>query len=167
MRFSAIASAAAFLLLAAQNADAAAENGEFAVKDAGLLTCERFVEARGSQSPSYFQFVGWMSGYMSAYNLFSPDTVDIAPWQTTTLLDASIAGFCERNPAVTFVRAVNEVIQALAPGRLRGPSDIIEVSSGKTTMTIYRTILVRAQQSLREPGHFDGLLPRRRCRSPG
>ena len=52
-----------FLLFTASPANAADEQGRYAIHGAGLLKCRVFVEEKSKQSPAYMMIGGWMDGY--------------------------------------------------------------------------------------------------------
>ncbi len=135
---------------------AADENDQFAIKGIGVSTCESFVEARRTQSPQYFQFGGWMNGYLSATNRYEKNTFDLVSWQSTGALAASLAAFCERNAEVQFVRAVAVLVNTLGGDRLESHSELIEATVGETSVFIYAATLQRAQASLAERNYLDG-----------
>ena len=143
-------------LFFAPPANAASKAGQYAVKDAGLATCKLYTAEKAKASKRYFQFVGWVTGYLSAYNRFANDNADIAPWQSTDLLAALIGGYCRARPDARLVAASNQLIAALHPNRLRSSSKRIKVSAGGKAVLIYEAILRRAQQMLAERGHFTG-----------
>ena len=143
-------------LYSTQPLHAADENQQFAIKGIGLSNCKSFVEAREHQSPQYFQFGGWMNGYLSAANRYEQDTFDLVPWQSTGMLTASLADFCERNPGLQFVRAVALLLNTLGPDRLQVESDLIDAKVGETSVVIYRATLQRAQKKLVEQQHLVG-----------
>lgn len=136
---------------------AADKNNKFAIKGIGRSTCESFVEARKTQSPQYFQFGGWMNGYISATNRYEANTFDVASWQSTGLLTASLANFCERNPEMQFVRAVAFLVNTLGKDRLQSQSELIEAKVGEMSIFVYRATLQRAQERLADRNHFDGV----------
>lgn len=143
-------------LLLAAPAGAASKSGRFAIKDVGLASCTRYSEEHKKKSKRYFQFVGWMMGYISSHNMYTKDNVDVAPWQTTHLLAELIASFCHANPKTQLVAAVNLLIANLASSRLRTGSKRVKITVGDKTMYMYEAILRRAQQMLAERGHYNG-----------
>ncbi len=168
--FVALVSAAALCALASTlqtgAARAASKDGQFAVKGPGLATCERYTQARaahyagGAENPStsYISALGWISGYISAYNQLTEDTLDVTPWQSLDLLALLIDNYCKQNPTLPVVRAMDAGINALKPGRLRSSSENVTIESGGNRIVVYREILRRAQQILLELGHYDGEL---------
>lgn len=135
---------------------AASENGKYAIKDVGVATCQLYSDEQEKKSKRFFQFVGWVTGYLSGHNRLAKDTADIAPWQSTQLLATYIASYCKKHPEARLVQATNELIKALTPGRLRKTSERIKVEAGGNAMVIYETVLRRAQGILIERGHLSG-----------
>jgi len=144
------------LALSPNLSDAASPDGKYAAKEAGLESCERYVEERANASDVSHLFVGWLAGYLSAYNRLTPDTVDIAPWQSVELMANLLEGYCQERPEIPFAHAVDALIAGLMPTRLRVPSDRVEVRSGEHALFIYEHVLARAQQALAERGFYDG-----------
>lgn len=136
--------------------NAASSSGQYAIKDVGLATCKHYTEQKTKTSKRYFQFVGWVMGYLSAHNRYAKDNADIAPWQSTDLLAALIGNYCRAKPDTRLVAAANQLIVALHPNRLRSSSKRIKVSAGGKAVLIYEAILRRAQQMLTERGYFTG-----------
>jgi murein L,D-transpeptidase YcbB/YkuD len=143
------------LLSCASILQAADENNQFAIKGIGLSTCESFVEARNAQSPRYFQFGGWINGYLSAINRYEEQTFDVAPWQSTGLLSGWLAQFCQRNPDVPFVRAVASMVNTLGKERITTRTELVKVEVGDVTVYIYESILRRVQERLLERGYYE------------
>ena len=148
--------AAALAMMVPAMAQAASNEGVFAVKEAGRQTCETYIAERAEQSQAYVLFLGWIAGYISAHNKLSEETLDITPWQSTRLLASMLNKYCETHGEVLFVRAVGAMLEAFEPTRLRGNPEMVEAKSGDTVIPIYREILRRAQQGLTELGHYRG-----------
>ncbi len=144
------------VLFLAPPVNAASSAGKYAIKDAGLATCKLYTEEKSKKSKRYFQFVGWVMGYLSAHNRYSKDNADIAPWQSTDLLAALIGNYCRAKPDARLVTATNQLIAALHPSRLRTSSKRMKVTAHGKSLLIYEAILRRAQQMLAERGKFTG-----------
>jgi hypothetical protein len=144
------------ILLSCAIVQAADESNQFAIKGMGLHTCESFVEARKAQSPRYFQFGGWMNGYISAANRYENHTFDLVSWHSTGMLSTALANFCEQNPQLQFARAVALLLNSLGPDRLQSQSELIEAKVGEKSVFLYRATLLRAQQSLVDQRHMEG-----------
>jgi hypothetical protein len=135
-------------------AQAASSDGKYAIKGVGLASCKLYAEEKKKLSNRYFQFVGWMVGYMSGHNRYAKDVTDIAPWQTTDLLAAWVGTYCKSNPKALLVAATNRLIAALHANRLRSGSPRVKAEVGGKTVVIYEAILRRAQQMLSERGYY-------------
>ncbi len=144
------------VLFLAPPVNAASDAGKYAIKDAGLATCKLYTEEKSKKSKRYYQFVGWVMGYLSAHNRYAKDNADIAPWQSTDLLAALIGNYCRAKPDARLVTATNQLIAALHPSRLRTSSKRMKVTAHGKSLLIYEAILRRAQQMLSERGHFTG-----------
>lgn len=139
--------------LALQAADT---EGNFAVKGAGLASCEQFVAERGEKSNLYWMFGGWLDGYLTAINQFAPDTYDIAPWESTDLLAALIENYCKQNPEQNFFSIANALAGRLMEDRLQTQSPPVEAKARGQSIRLYQETLRRAQQALKDRGHYTG-----------
>ena len=137
---------------------AASQSGEFAYELLGNQTCDNFVSAREERSQEYYFFVGWVAGYLSGYNRFAEDTVDVTPWQGIELLTALLANFCGKNPDARFIDGVEAMIVQLAPRRLRNTAESVEAKSGDNTVVAYKIVMKRAQSALMELGFYEGTI---------
>ncbi len=135
---------------------AASEKGEYAIKGVELAKCSLYTEAQKKTSKRYFQFVGWIVGYMSSHNRYAKDVTDIAPWQSTDLLAAWVGKYCKNNPEILLVAATNRLIAALHANRLRSASKRVKAEANGKGLVIYESILRRAQQMLIERGYYKG-----------
>ena len=158
------------ILLYPPPANVASGSGEYANKGVGLVTCKLYSQERKKLSNRYFQFVGWIIGYLFGHNRYAKDVADIVPWQTSDLMAALIVNYCRANPNARLVAASNRLIEALNPNRLRNGSKRIQAKTGGKTVVIYDAIMRRAQQMLAERGFYTGSTdgkfgPRRERRS--
>lgn len=135
---------------------AASAKGQYAIKGVGLAKCKLYTAAQKDASNRYFQFVGWVMGYMTGHNRYAKDVMDIAPWKNTDLLAGWIGTYCKKNPDVLLVSASNRLIDALRANRLRNSSKRVKAEVKGKGLVIYETILRRAQQMLSERGYYKG-----------
>ncbi len=145
--------AATLMSLEARAADS---GGQFAVEGIGGSTCESFVTAKSESSDTYWMFLGWLDGYMTGINQYSPETYDITPWQSQNLLAALFAKFCAKNSRANFFAVANKMIVELRDDRLRESSAPVVAKVGERTIGIYRETLRRVQVLLKEGGHYKG-----------
>jgi hypothetical protein len=134
----------------------ATADGRYAVKEAGAASCELFIAEREKQSPAYLQFIGWVGGYLTGHNRFTPDTFDLAPWESIGLMDEFLARLCSENKDKPFVAAVDFMISQLTPTKLTEPSEPVEAKAGDKTVRLYKEVLKRAQARLQEKGLYKG-----------
>lgn len=137
---------------------AASKSGEFAYEILGNQTCDHFVSAREERSQEYYFYVGWVAGYLSGYNRFAEDTVDVTPWQGIELLAALLTNFCGKNPEARFIDGVEAMIVQLTPHRLRNTAESVEAKSGDNTVVVYKIVMQRAQSALTELGFYEGTI---------
>jgi myo-inositol-1-phosphate synthase len=112
--------------------------GEHAVKGIGNLMCSDFVQAKDLKKSNYFQFGGWIEGFISASNIHLPKTFDISPWQTTETIATIIYTACNKNPSVYFSIVVSEVVIKLSVKPLREKSEIMTLINGKYSVKLPR-----------------------------
>lgn len=137
---------------------AADEDGEFAVRGAGIADCSRYLEAREARSQQYFQFGGWMNGYLTGLNRLEEDTFDLVPWQNSDVLASALANYCSQNPDQSFHNAVVLLAETLKPQRIESRSErvAIPVEGADQPLRIYRATLERVQRALNEEGYEVG-----------
>ncbi len=147
------------LLAAVQVSDpvrAADEEENFAIKGAGLARCSDYIEARQKNTPAFYQFGGWINGYLTALNQLTPETYDLAPWQSSDLLAGVILRNCRENPQQRFITTVAAMVSSLNAQRLLTKSPLVEAHAGETRIRIYRELLRRTQEKLAESGLYQG-----------
>jgi hypothetical protein len=141
-------------LMAPGLAAGADADGRFAIKGAGVTTCERFVKEREAGSTAYLQYAGWVMGYVSAVNTLEEDTFDIAPWEGTDLLLAILAANCAEHPEAPFAAAVQGMVESLHRDRLQETSQPVRFKVGEREFALYETIVRRMQERLKGLGHY-------------
>jgi hypothetical protein len=152
----ALAAIFATLALHAQPAGAADSDGTFAVEGVGQTACREFVTAAKERSAKYYNYGGWIEGYLTAYNQVSDDTYDVTPFEGIDLLAALLRGFCTNNPDVPFFQAISSMVRELEPHRLKVRDEPVTTEAGGKQVMVYTTVLKRAQQALAEAGFYDG-----------
>lgn len=132
----------------------AAAGGAFAIKYPGNQSCREFVAANRSSGAENALFLGWLNGYLTGFNRYKEETVDVAPWQGLRLLTGLLLNHCQQNPSQTFLGAVDAMAAALFPNRLKANSELVTIEGEGKTLQLYRSILMRVQQSLAELGYY-------------
>lgn len=147
------------LAAAAIGASAAAQDNarQFAVEGAGMLTCARFVAARAdTTSPDYQRMIGFIEGYLSAANLYEPDTFDLTPWHNAAALDIIVGNHCAEHPEDRLVGVTQRMVGGLRPIRVARFSPMLEVGDQQHRTFVYETILRRSQAALQLRGLYSG-----------
>ncbi len=148
--------ASIFLAVMPLQSMAASSSGDFALKGYGQQSCSDFLAARETANTEYLRFGSWMLGYLSGYNQFVEDTLDIAPWQSADFLAAVVANICRADPDLTFFAAINQMTTALAPQRITSDPGRQQIGTGETRAELYSTMIRRLQVQLTERGFFIG-----------
>jgi len=134
-------------------ADAA---GHFAVRNAGMATCQQFLDEKAAMSPKFNLYMGWIDGYISAANQFSKETFDFIPWGNTPFLATLLENFCKKNPETRFYVAVNKLVAAMAGKRLTTESPMVETVNDGHKTYIYQVVLKEVQGYLKADGFYQG-----------
>ncbi|TIX51548.1 peptidoglycan-binding domain-containing protein [Alteraurantiacibacter aquimixticola] len=152
--------AAAALMLAVAPAPASAQEEEtrqFAVEGVGVLTCARFTQAREDrQSAEYQRMIGFIEGYLSAANLYEPNTFDLTPWHNAAAFDLILDSHCKDNPEDPLVSVTQRMVVGFRPLRVAQFSRLLEVGDSENRALVYETILRRAQAALSIRGLYSG-----------
>lgn len=147
------------LLCAIAPGNAADSKGAYAIDGGGGAPCKAFTDSRKADNKNAAGlFAGWVDGYLSAANQNSPDTFDLTPWQTTDLLLVLLGRYCDSYPEDSFEIAVNNLRKALHTQRLATRSETLLAGNKEKGVPIYREIMVRAQQRLKQQGFYSGAL---------
>ncbi len=135
---------------------AADSQGRFAVRNAGMMSCADFVKEKVPQTPKLGQYLGWLDGYLSAVNQYTPQTYDVIPWGNTLFLATLLESYCKKHPEERFYLAVNKLAASMLPQRLSEASELIAAENkGKKTF-IYQATLARVQAHLQDKGYYKG-----------
>ncbi|MBA2492274.1 MAG: peptidoglycan-binding protein [Gammaproteobacteria bacterium] len=129
------------------------DEGNFAIKGAGVTSCAQYTKVLETKSPELYLFVGWIDGYLTGVNQFQRETFDVAPWQATELLAQLLSRYCEQRPDAQFMLAATRLLQSMFPARLRTSSEPVEMESGAETAFLYKSVLTRVQEALAERGY--------------
>ena len=86
-------------------------------------TCEGFVTARDLAKKGQFaainQFNQWLDGFLTAYDMYTPDTFDIAYGKDLETLDKRLETYCAKHPDNLFNKAVENLIFEIYPDRAK------------------------------------------------
>lgn len=143
------------LLLTSQLLFAADQEGRFAIRNAGMSTCQQFIDAKKDSPEKMGLFMGWIDGYISAANQYTESTYDLIPWGNTLLLATLIENHCKNNTKERFYVAVNKLAASMMSERLTTQSEMIKTSyKGKKTY-IYKSVLQNLQKKLKAMGLYN------------
>lgn len=95
-------------LLTSQLAYAANQEGEYTIS--GTESCGKFLSAN-YQEKVYFD--GWLKGFLSAYNQYEHDGVNIAFSTDFESIDIWLHQYCQENPLNRHYQAVQALIDTL------------------------------------------------------
>ena len=107
---------------------AASESGYFrpyfmTIKDFNFSTCKNFKAAMDSANQGHFglqnQYNQWLDGFLTAYNMYTPDTFDIVNGKDLDSIDAWLVKYCIDHPDQRFNNAVERLIFELYPNRAK------------------------------------------------
>jgi len=93
-------------------------NNQYVTRGIGGHSCGEYNQTRQNPS-SRLSFWNWMSGYVTAYNRWTPDTYDIMSNRGLDSLRGWLDNYCKENPLESFEDAVGALISELHPKRLK------------------------------------------------
>jgi hypothetical protein len=119
-RFLQITVLSAAFLLPGWQAEAADKNGLSTVLGSGNISCAKWIEDKQSGPSQYnyahVQALGWMSGYLSAYNKFVWNGSDVSSETDADGLSGWMDNFCAANPTKKVSQATQALITFLSSG---------------------------------------------------
>ena len=149
---------AASLLLPAA-AGAADADGNYSPRGAGTTICAEFLAAVKERDKRFFSFAGWIEGYISGINRYEDGVYDLVSWQSTDLLMASLARYCEANPELNFHVAVTNLAATLKRNAIKTKTTVVPIDAGEgRAILLYDKAIRRLQARLRLQGIYDGEL---------
>lgn len=92
-------------------------------KHINYAKCSSFVTARNLARQGHFnaqnQFNQWLDGFLTAYDMYNPDTFDIAYGKDIETLDAWLENYCAKHPDNLFDDAAESLIFQIYPDRAK------------------------------------------------
>ncbi|MEE4211767.1 MAG: peptidoglycan-binding domain-containing protein [Parvularcula sp.] len=143
---------AAALPLAFAAAEAGDAEGRYAVKGAGLVPCNVFLQAVQQQSPEAALVMSWFSGYISAANMAIDGTYDLVSWQDDAILANALASACSQMPDQPIAAAVSRLVPSFAQERLTSAEQLKQITVGERRTVMYPSVIRRMQQRLKDSG---------------
>lgn len=164
----AIGLAAAIWAMPATAADA---DGSYAIRGIGALTCGAFLdimatvvrtaEADGARPEGsadaitrFIAIEGWIDGYVSAHNRFTPNVYDAAPMFTTPDVVGILAKGCPANPDLAVAAAMPSILSGLAGASVTTRPTMITVGEGEQARQVPQEIVRSAQRALNARGLY-------------
>lgn len=138
-------------------AKAADDLGNFAIKGGGQQTCGALLKAYETKSTDLGLYAGWVDGYLTGINQFTPQTYDMAAWQSSDTLLAMTQAVCKQLPAEKrVIDAFIEVVRAIQSGRIAKMDTLIALMhEGKGTAT-YASVIIQMKARLLDQGFDPG-----------
>lgn len=133
---------------------AADADGRFAIRGAGLLNCQNFIEERAKESPAYIMIGGWIDGYITGINQHLGDTYDITSFESSELIAQVLQNHCEDNPDDRLFTVLNSLFTKVEEDRIRSAGAPVIVEVGERSTRLYRPTVVRIQAALAELGLY-------------
>ncbi|QDP18499.1 peptidoglycan-binding domain-containing protein [Sphingomonas xanthus] len=140
----------------ASQASAGTKNGRFAIEGIGGAPCRQFVAESKAKSTVFHRMVGYTEGYLTASNVYEPNTFDLSPWHDTASLLIALDRHCQKNPNDLLATSIQKIAAALYPTRLSSESPRITITDGKQSMRVYVAVLQQAQNKLKARGLYGG-----------
>lgn len=131
------------------------EAGKYAVRGAGLIDCQTFLDEQQKQSKSYLMIGGWIDGYITGVNQYADDTYDATSFESTELFAELIENHCRKNPDDRLFPVVNSIIQQRWGSRITEQTPRIGITLGEMHVGMYRETLNRIQERLAEKGFYE------------
>lgn len=139
-----------------QIAQAASEEGQFAVKGVGRDQCSQFLDARSQSRSAYEDYGHFIAGYLTASNRLMEDTVDVTTWESIEVVAAYVANLCRQKPSARFAEAIEGVLATLMPSRVTQDARLIKVTVDEKSIRVYASVLARVGKALAERDLFRG-----------
>ena len=138
-------------------AHAADDAGNFAIKGGGQQTCAALLKAYETKSPDLGLYAGWVDGYLTGINQFTPQTYDMAAWQTSDTLLAMTQAVCKQLPAEKrVIDAFVEVVRAIQPGRVVKMDALIALMHEGKGTAAYSSVIIQMKERLVGQGFDPG-----------
>jgi len=144
-------------VLAATPSFAADDDGNFAIKGAGLQTCAAFNTAFSERSADLGLYAGWLDGFLTGQNQYREGVFDLASWETTQILLALTNSACSQLPEeARFIDGFAQVLRAIRPDAITTKNEASAAALGDAVVVLYDDVMVRMKMALAERGHEPG-----------
>jgi hypothetical protein len=137
-------------------ANAATEDGAFAIRGIGGDNCRDFMQRLQSDERVPAVALSWLLGYSTALNRIEPDTFDVSPLTDPAAILQLVVAVCQQSPDALVDAVAFDTLRSLATARLTTNSPLVETRAGENVATVRRETLMQMQQALIRLGHLGG-----------
>lgn len=95
------------------------KSGKYEVLGQGMQSCGAYVQSRKGDHLKEVSFMVWVAGFLTAYNMYTPDTYDVTANVDLDGLMGWLENYCGANPLKNFSSAVDSLVSELRPKRRR------------------------------------------------
>lgn len=110
----------AALLASPMLTKAADSDSRYLIWGLGQNSCNNYNQARAAGDDSYKHYI---SGYLTAYNAFVPDTYSITPGMDLSAITAWLDSYCADSQMASFADALHHLAEQMREKRERNSPD--------------------------------------------
>lgn len=134
----------------------AAIDGVYALRGAGQLSCEQYLEAYEEEGRVLYMTAGWIDGYITALNRLENGVFEHLSWQETGLVLDLLRNHCSNNREDVLANAMHLFVRATAATRLTEQSELVQIPTPNgEPIDIYKATIARMQRLLADLGHYN------------
>lgn len=146
-----------YAMLTGQEAAAATQAGDYAVRGPGAKSCTAYLAAiKNNESTALQEFHSWMGGYISGFNRTTEGVFDVWPYGGVGSFGDVVASVCDANREHTLDVIVGEVITNLEDLYLARSSGIAAIENSGVRMQVRKGHIRRIQGQLKRRGRYGG-----------
>ncbi|WP_158269998.1 peptidoglycan-binding domain-containing protein [Litoreibacter ponti] len=128
-------------------------NPRAAVEGLGNQRCGAIINALKEDTRLVAGYAEWLSGFLTAANMYEPDTFDLTGWQTKHYFTSQVLQTCQNRPEAALSDVAVAYVGFLREQRLKTPSDMIVLRQQGSDIAQYEAILDRMKMRLKELGY--------------
>ena len=98
----------------------------------------------------------WIDGYITSINQYSADTYDVMSFESTELLTALIADYCEKKPKTLIFSIINSIIKISINNRITKASPKVEIMVGARKILLYEVQIGNIKNQLKKLSLYRG-----------
>lgn len=134
---------------------AADANGNYAIRGAGSLNCETFLQALEDEPSSRTDYAEWISGYLSATNRLDAETFDASYVASNVDVATLTARICTNNRDVRVEEALASLLELMEPRKISTETELVRITLGERAMMIRQSVLDDFMKILVDQGYLD------------